>query len=104
MEKKITIEGEISSIPWQHMIGVFEEFPFSEYLDLDNQEQIVIYTKKQILRRSSRIKATGEIIKLEGKSKRPGSQESYFEYQMLVDSWSYIEIRRPRENLSDTDD
>ena len=104
LEKKITIEGEISSLPWQHMIGVFEEFPFSNYLDLDNHEQIVIYTKEQVLRRNARIKVSGEIIKLKGKSKRPGGQESYFEYQMLVDNWNYNESRLQTNEQSDPND
>ena len=97
LEKTITIEGKVSSTPWQHLIGVFEEFPYSEYFDLDNQEQIVIYTKKQILKRNVRLKLTGTIIKLTGRSKRPGSQDTtaYYEYQMLVDNWSYIENNLP---------
>ena len=93
LEKTITIEGTISPIPWQHLIGVFDDYPFPEYFDLDNHEQIVIYTKTQILKRNIRLKLTGRIIKLTGKSKRPDSQEtnSYFEYQMLVDNWNYID-------------
>ena len=97
LEKTITIEGEISNIPWQHLIGLFEEYPFSDYLDLDNNEQIVIYSKTQILRRNVRIKATGEIIKLTGRSKRPGKidDNEYFEYQMLVTNWDYINPKEP---------
>lgn len=93
LEKTITIEGVISSIPWQHMIGIFEQFPFSEYLDLDNNQQIVIYTKTPILRRNTRIAATGEIIKLHGKSKKPDDSDKdvFFEYQMLVENWNYID-------------
>ncbi len=106
LDKTITIEGVISTIPWQHMIGLFEDFPFSEYLDLDNNEQIVIYSKTQILHRSTRIKATGQIIKLSGKSKRPGStnEKEYFEYQMLIESWSYIDSKNLDEALSDSND
>ncbi|MCE7742777.1 MAG: hypothetical protein GOP50_10010 [Candidatus Heimdallarchaeota archaeon] len=91
LDKTITIEGVISPIPWQHMIGMFEDYPFSEYFDLDNNEQIVIYSRTQILRRNTRIKATGKIVKLTGRSKRPGKidDDEYYEYQMLVDNWDY---------------
>ncbi|MHA1198697.1 MAG: hypothetical protein ACTSQF_05020 [Candidatus Heimdallarchaeaceae archaeon] len=99
LEKTITIEGTVSNIPWQHLIGDFDEYPFSEYFDLDNNEQIVIYSKTQILRRNTRIKVTGEIIKLQGKSKRPGKIDDteYYEYQMLVESWGYIDSRIDKE-------
>ena len=95
LEKIITIEGTISSIPWQHMMGMFENYTFSEYLDLDNNEQIVIYSKTQILRRNARIKATGKIIKLRGRSKRPNKidDDEHFEYQMLIDNWDYIDSK-----------
>ena len=90
LEKTITIEGMISSIPWQHIIGVFEDYPYSEYFDLENNEQIVIYSRTRILKRNTKVKLTGKIIKLTGKSKRPGSNQVYFEYQMMVDNWHYV--------------
>ena len=97
IEKIITIEGTVSNIPWQHLIGIFEDYPFSEYFDLENNQQIVIYTKTQILRRNIKIKTTGKMIKLTGESKKPGKIDdtTYYEYQMLVDNWEYIEPKIP---------
>ena len=87
----ITLNGKISQIPWQHLIGFIEDFKHENYFDLDNGEQIVIYTRTPILCRGT-IKVKGTINKTEGKSKRPQPPEDnyYYEYQMLVETWECL--------------
>ena len=68
---EISIVGFISNTPWQHLIDYYEEYKNIEYLDLEDVNQIVIYSKKPI-RCEKQIKITGEVIEVSGKSKRPG--------------------------------
>ena len=87
--KEVTFIGIRSKIPWQHLIQFFSDRKHIDYLDLDNGEQIVIYSREPITCRA-KMRITGELIVTKGKSKRLGAEENdtYIEYQLLVDSWT----------------
>ena len=88
----ITLTGTISKTPWQHLIQFFDDRSNINYFDLDNGEQIVIYTFEPITC-IGKMKITGEVILTEGGSKRPQKiqTETYIEYQILVDTWECID-------------
>jgi len=84
-DKKIMLTGKISHIPWQHMIKAVQSHPYMEYFDVGD-DQIVFYSIEQIDCKST-LTLYGTVIKVEGKSKRPGSDDIYTEYHLLVDKW-----------------
>ena len=75
-------------MPWQHLIDFSDSYPNIQYLDLESGDQIVIYSKNPI-DCLHKIKITGRVIKVTGKSKRPGnkSKDDYIEFQVVVDNW-----------------
>jgi len=85
VDKKVKVTGRISDMPWQHLIGNFEKYSEIYYFDI-KEDQIVIYSKMAILCSSS-LTIYGTVVKVTGKSKRPGSNEEYTEYHILVDRW-----------------
>ena len=86
--KNISLVGSISNTPWQHLIKITEKYENIEYLDLDDGNQIVIYSREPI-ECKGRIKITGHVKEVSGKSKKPGdnSEEVYREYQINVNDW-----------------
>ncbi len=84
----ISLIGSISNTPWQHLIEITETYGNIEYLDLEDGNQIVIYSKK-LIKCERKVRITGKVIEVTGKSKRPGdtSEEVYTEYQIIVDDW-----------------
>lgn len=97
--EEITLSGNISKIPWQHLIQFISDRDNINYFDLENGEQIVIYSREPIVIYSrepitcrGKMKINGEVILTKGSSKRPQKiDETYQEYQLLVDSWECIE-------------
>jgi hypothetical protein len=90
VDKKVCLTGEVSDIPWQHMIAFVEGHPYSEYFDVRDY-QIVIYAKTQIQCRGM-VKLYGTVLKVEGKGKRPDpGDELYVEYHLIVDKWECLE-------------
>jgi len=89
--EKITLTGNISKIPWQHLIQFFSDREHINYFDLENGEQIVIYSREQIVCKG-KMKIYEEVILAKGSSKRPQKikDETYQEYQLLVDSWECL--------------
>ncbi len=92
VDENITLLGNISKIPWQHLIQFFDDRPNINYFDLDNGEQIVIYSREPITCTGS-MKISGKVILTTGGSKRPQKiqTETYEEYQLLVDTWECID-------------
>ena len=86
--KKVAIEGSISDMPWQHLINFPETHPVITYLDIGG-DQIVIYTQDS-LNCTGKVKVNGTVVKVQGTSKRPGSDETYVEYHIIVDSWESV--------------
>ena len=86
--KNVEIIGEISKVPWQHLINFSDSHANIQYIDLDSGDQIVVYSRSPI-ECKNKVKRSGEVIRVAGKSKRPGdiSGSVYVEYQILVDNW-----------------
>ncbi len=86
VDKKVCLVGQVSSIPWQHMIAFVEGHPYSEYFDVRDY-QIVIYAKTPI-ECQGMVRLYGTVLKVEGKGKRPDpGDELYTEYHLVVDKW-----------------
>ncbi len=87
----VKIIGKIAREIWQHLTTLVDSHPFMNYFDLDDGYQIVIYTKDS-LSCNEKIEIIGKLIKVEGKRKNPRSKinDEYFEYQLLVDSWTCL--------------
>ncbi|UCC19207.1 MAG: hypothetical protein JSV62_14060 [Promethearchaeota archaeon] len=91
--KIVRIIGKISEVIWQHLTTFIDTHPFMSYFDLEDEYQIVIYTKDSISC-EKKLEIIGTLIKTEGKRKNPRSKinDEYFEYQLLVDAWKCFEI------------
>ncbi|HEB32437.1 MAG TPA: hypothetical protein ENI15_16450 [Spirochaetes bacterium] len=83
--KRIVLEGRISTMPWQHMIDDNPDYRYMEYFDV-GEDQLVIYSKEKI-DCGGLVRLEGSVIQIEGKSKRPGSDEVYREMQITVEGW-----------------
>jgi hypothetical protein len=90
--KTITITGEFSEIPWQHLIASTKEYPYDYYFDLDDGFQIVVYSKTVIKKGVIRVKLTGQVILVQGATKRPipSKGEDFTEYHLLIESLEKI--------------
>jgi hypothetical protein len=89
--KKVKLKGYIAEGIRQHMFKFIETHPQENYIDLSKSNlQIIVYTKDQI-NCDNEIEFTGNLIKIYG-SKNPRSKvdESYFEYQLIADSWKCL--------------
>lgn len=89
--KIITIRGEITGIMWQHIVGSYAGYPFTNYVDLEGHPQMVIYSKEPI-EHKGKIEITGEIVAVghEATDENVKIKEEYWEYHMLVDSWKSL--------------
>ncbi len=83
--KTVTVTGRISDVPWQHIIANEPGHPFSYYFDV-GPEQTVIYAKTGI-ECGPGLTVTGTVIEVGTKSKKPGDDQTYREYQILVEDW-----------------
>jgi hypothetical protein len=86
--KEVRIRGKIASEIWQHLTIFVDTHPFMTYFDLDDAHQIVIYSKNEISCKE-RIEIIGKLIEVESQHKNPRSKisDTYFEYQIIVNSW-----------------
>ena len=88
--KEITLKGRISDTHWQHLIDTSHDYEYIYYLDLDGGDQIVFYSNDAVLCLGE-IKIQGKVIRVVGKSKRPGSDATYIEYQIIAEEWECLE-------------
>ena len=47
--KKITVNGKISAVIWQHMTKRIETHPNMIYFDLEDDSQTILYSKNEIV-------------------------------------------------------
>ena len=87
--KAVSVEGKIADVIWQHLIKSPETHPEMTYFDIGDY-QIVVYSEKPIMSKG-KLKISGTVVKVEGKSKRPGSDEIYTEYHIAADKWECID-------------
>ena len=92
VEHTVKIIGKLAKAIWQHLTQFVDSHPFLNYFDLEDEYQIVIYTKDSITS-EGKMEIIGKLIKVESKRKNPRSKihDEYFEYQILVDSWRCLE-------------
>ncbi len=90
--KTIALIGKISDIPWQHMIKIVENHNHIYHFDLEDGDQIVIYSKVEIHCTRS-LSVAGEVIEVRGKLKRPSKIDdvTYVEYHIIIDKWECID-------------
>ena len=85
--QKVSVDGKISTIMWQHIMGFYKTHPWHNYFDFD-KTQIVVYSKKKITEKG-KIRVSGTVVELKGggapKGKKTKVDESYKEYHILAD-------------------
>jgi hypothetical protein len=86
--KEVEIEGRVSKIPWQHLVGdVPGKTP--EYFDLQGGGQIIVYVPKDFSCRG-RAKLFGKVIEIEGGGKGQKIEERFVEHHLDVSSWNCL--------------
>ena len=80
----VELVGTLSDQPWQHMIDIREEHPYIAYIDFEDGDQLVVYTKV-LLVCPGEVGLKGTVIEIEGESKRPDSEEKFVEVQIIAD-------------------
>ncbi|MFC1809951.1 hypothetical protein ACFLZH_00460 [Patescibacteria group bacterium] len=80
----VELVGALSDQPWQHMIDIREDYPYIAYIDFEDGDQLVVYTKV-LLVCPGEVSLKGTVIEIEGQSKRPGSEEKFVEVQITAD-------------------
>jgi hypothetical protein len=86
---KVCVTGNLSDIPWQHLVGNFKNYPHSYYFDVQKY-QIMIYTKTPC-DCTGPLKVFGTVVTVEGMSKHPANKEDTFkEYHITVDRWECV--------------
>lgn len=94
VDENIILIGSKSNIPWQHLVGSFEDYRNPEYIDCPEGPQIVGHFKEMYdIEANKPLEMTGKVVKVVGLPKRPepDSDERYVEYQILIDEWKYKE-------------
>jgi hypothetical protein len=85
----VKVTGTIAKEIWQHLVLLVKEHPYMEYIDLDEDHQIVVYSKDEIECKGN-LEMIGELLKAKGDSKNPRTKihdDIYFEYQLIVETW-----------------
>ena len=96
--QKIILKGIIAKAIWQHPTMVGPDYPFMEYFDPEDGNQIVIYTKTEIPKSNTYfndqeivdLEITGTVIEFQTHSKGPPKEEKYTVQQILVDTWKIL--------------
>jgi hypothetical protein len=83
----VELTGKLSNQPWQHMIDIREDYPYISYVDFDDGDQLVVYTK-DLPMCNGEFSFKGTVIQIEGESKRPDSDEKFTEIQIIADETS----------------
>ncbi len=94
--KNILIKGRVSNVPWQHLIGNFKDYPVAVYFDIGkdfDKYQTVIYLRKGSEPDENEIiLVKGQVVKVEGMSKRGNSDKDIFnEFHILVHEYEYAD-------------
>lgn len=63
----VELTGKLSNQPWQHMIDIHPEYPYIAYVDFDDGDQLVVYTK-ELAECNGEFGFKGTVIQIEGES------------------------------------
>lgn len=89
---KITVHGKIAVVFWQHMTKRIDTHPNMIYFDLEDDYQIIAYSKNEIVCKGQ-IEITGNVIELKSDYNNPNVKihDRFSEYHVIVDSWRCID-------------
>ena len=78
----VRIQGKISNVMWQHFTIKTNEYPYMQYIDVNETFQIVVYSKEEITCKTN-IELKGELFKVGNKGDDPRYKihDEFFEYQ-----------------------
>ena len=92
--KEIEITGKISTVVWQHMIALQDNYPEINYFSIvdengEEYHQLVVYSKEN-LPDSGTLTLKGRMIKSEGETKHPDEERRkyYYEYQFIAENFT----------------
>ncbi len=90
--KKINFKGKIATAIWQHMTKRVDTHPNMIYFDLEDDSQIILYSKDEIVCKGL-IEIKGSVIELESDYNNPDVKisDKFSEYHVIVDSWRCID-------------
>lgn len=87
--QQVELIGSRSETPWQHMVDIKADYPYINYIDFEGGDQRVVYTK-QLLICPEKVSFKGTVIKIEGESKNPDSDEVYTDLQIQSDEFECL--------------
>lgn len=93
--KKVSVEGMISKIIWQHLMNPPATHPVENYFDMD-KFQIVVYAKEKISC-VGKVKVKGAVIELRGAGKGSKVDETYTEYHIVADKWKCMKEKSGKD-------
>lgn len=90
--KRVKIVGKVSNIMWQHMFAGHPSHMFENYIDLEGNIQIVVFTKQKITCKN-KVEIKGKVVNVESDFGNPNVKisDKFVEYQIIADSWKCIE-------------
>ena len=83
---KVSLEGRLAQVPWQHIIRRPEGYAEMSYFDFEPGRQTVLYAKTPIDCPNA-LTVWGRVVEIRGESKRPGSDAPLVEHHLIVDRW-----------------
>lgn len=90
--KKVKILGKVSNVMWQHMFAGHPSHTVENYIDLEGNCQIVVFTKQKIICKN-RVEIIGKVVVVESDVGNPNVKihDEFREYQIIADSWKCVE-------------
>ena len=91
-DKNIHLEGRVSEVIWQHLMGTFKNYPASNYFDYTrgkDSSQTVVYSQFEITCKT-KVSIDGKVVEIVGHSKGKGSENGkpFTEYGVLAYKWT----------------
>jgi len=83
--QKISIQGTISALPYQHPVNIKKTHPVITYVNTGSY-QIVVYVKQDVVcKHNQNVKINGTVIKIQANVQDSTQKEFVTEYQILAD-------------------
>jgi hypothetical protein len=88
--KEVTLRGQISDLPWQHLMSPPAGTKYDYYFNID-KSQIVLYTVEEFSCGTT-LEVKGTVLEVAGATKRSSkaSDPLYKEYHLSVSSWKCL--------------
>ncbi len=89
VDQRVRVRGRVSRVPWQHMTAMVPDTE-SEYFDLEDQRQIMVYTRVAI-DSDALVELTGTVIAVTGAGKRSRPDELlHTEHSLIVEACARV--------------